>query len=423
MAGATTQADRQAQVLAAGYNGPLTDAAINQAYANAATPSDLASSGISNRQQASPSPISPSTAPTTINSAAAQQAAAGAQALLAAAASGNKAALDETIREFDKNFGLNQQQLAEQIRQFNQNYVISQAGVTGAYGTPGFASTGTLAAQNQQGNLAAQQAQITGYYNPLPQGSSGNLAVDAFQFRANPHDQQIYLNAEGGDPLKAAQHYFRDVTGAVQQAVQNAGGQWTPNSLSDWVYGTSGAAGGGQGTPTLAAQAQWAQLYGANAVPTQGQTTLAAQQQQYAQQTGLVNLISQLQANPFKQQAALGQLQPLLRGGNVAGFGQTGTVPGAGTGGMGYLQQMVDDIKSGGASNTTTTNQILDAIPTPNKMDSVNFFKAPQTTQNLVLQGIQEKYGLDPNDSLQMLKNTLPGFQAPATFGTVKRPG
>jgi len=33
---------------------------------------------------------------------------------------------------------------------------------------------------------------------------------------------------------------------------------------------------------------------------------------------------------------------------------------------------------------------------------------------------MQEKYGLDPSDSLQQIKNTLPSFQAPSTFGTIK---
>lgn len=172
-----------------------------------------------------------------------------------------------------------------------------------------------------------------------------------------------------------------------------------------------------QGAPTLAAQLQAAEQLGTY----QGQPTLAAQQQAYTQGTGLVNQIAQLQANPFRQQAAMGQLANLLGGRGVSGFGQIGAVPGAGTGGLGYLQQMIDDIKSGGAANTQSVQSTLDAIPTPNKLNSVEFFRSPTTTQNLVLQGMQEKYGIDPNDALQQIKNTMPGFTAPATYGQVRR--
>ena len=152
----------------------------------------------------------------------------------------------------------------------------------------------------------------------------------------------------------------------------------------------------------------------------QGAPTLQAQNQAYTQGLGLVNQVASLQANPFRQQTAMGQMSRLLGGQSVAGFGQTGTVPGAGTGGLGYLQQMIDDIRDPSA-NTAHMNEVLAGIPTPNKLDSTQFFRSPTTTQNLVLQGMQEKYGIDPNDALQQIKNTMPGFQAPNTFGTIRR--
>ena len=186
----------------------------------------------------------------------------------------------------------------------------------------------------------------------------------------------------------------------------------------------AGLTGVYQGQPTLAAQLQAENIAQTRAGLTgqfQGAPTLAAQNQAFTQGTGLVNQIAQLQANPFRQQAAMGQLSNLLGGRGVSGFGQIGTVPGAGTGGLGYLQQMIDDIKSGGAANSVSVNDTLNAIPTPNKLNSVEFFRSPTTTQNLVLQGMQEKYGIDPNDALQQIKNTMPGFQAPATYGTVRR--
>src|SRR5215471_13011295 len=374
---------------------------------------------------------SPGQAPGTVNNAGAQQLAAGINSLLGAIASGNQKAFDEAVRQFNETFGLQKDQFNEQIRQFNQNFGVTQAGLTGGYGVPGYAMTGTAQAQAQQANLAAQQAGLTGFYNAPAAGATGNLALDAFQFRASNQDKQIYLDAEGGDPLKAAEHYFRDVTGAVQNAVQQAGGQWNPSAMSQWVYGPQ--------TPqmTQSMQAQEANLYGyvpqninaqGIAVGASGQplTTLAAQQQAYAQQMGAIQAAAALQANPFRQQQVIGQLGPLLSGiGGVAGFQAPNTVAGVGTqggntqGGLGYMQQIIDDIKSPGA-NQASMQGVLNAIPTPNKINSADFLRSAPSTQQMVLQGMQEKYGLDPNDSLAQIKNTLPAFQAPTTFGTIK---
>jgi hypothetical protein len=110
----------------------------------------------------------------------------------------------------------------------------------------------------------------------------------------------------------------------------------------------------------------------------------------------------------------------------VAAFQAPTTVAGVGTaggnqaGGMGYLQQMIDDIRDPSA-NQTSMNQVLNAIPTPNKVNSTEFLRAAPSTQNMVLQGMQEKYGLDPTDSMAQIKATLPQFTAPTTMGSVKR--
>ena len=161
--------------------------------------------------------------------------------------------------------------------------------------------------------------------------------------------------------------------------------------------------------------------------PNVGQATLGAQQQTYAQQLGLINQAASLQANPFRQQQAIGQMGNLLAGGGVASFSAPNTVAGVGTaggntqGGMGYLSQMIDDIKNPGANNASMQG-VLDAIPTPTKLNSVEFMRAAPSTQSLVLQGIQEKYGLDPADAQAQIKATLPGFTSPQTYGTVRRP-
>jgi hypothetical protein len=132
-----------------------------------------------------------------------------------------------------------------------------------------------------------------------------------------------------------------------------------------------------------------------------------------------------LQANPFRRQRVIGQLGQVL-GGGVAGFSAPNTVAGVGTaggntrGGMGYLEQMIQDIREPGA-NTASMNQVLNAIPTPNKINSNEFLRSAPSTQSLVLQGMSERYGLDPQDSLAQIKATLPQFQSPTTMGTLKR--
>ena len=155
-------------------------------------------------------------------------------------------------------------------------------------------------------------------------------------------------------------------------------------------------------------------------------TTLTAQQQAYNQQLGAITTAAGLQANPFRQQQVLGQLGRVLGGQGVAGFSAPNTVAGVGTAGgtgtntgMAYMQQMIDDIRNPGA-NQASVNSVLNGIPTPNKINSADFLRSAPSTQNMILQGMQEKYGLDPADSLNQIKNTLPAFTAPATFGQVK---
>jgi hypothetical protein len=347
--------------------------------------------------QASGGQQASTTAATSTASSGGQQLAAGINSLLGAIASGNKQAFDEAVRQFNLQFGLDKDKFTEAIRQFNQNFAISQSGVTGMYN-----GQETQQSELQRANLAAQQAGLTGYYQ-APQGT-GNLAMDAFTYKAGPADQQTYLQAEGGDPQKAAEHYLRDVSGAVRNAVIQAGGQYGPDSLSNFVYG-NGAATGTAGVPTM-----------------------AREQQTFSQQMAAIQAAAALQANPFRQQQVIGQLGSVLNpgGAGVAGFSAPNTVAGVGTaggntqGGMGYLQQMIDDIRSPGA-NQASMNNVLSAIPTPNKVNSTEFLRSAPSTQNLVLQGMQEKYGIDPQDALTQIKNTLPQFQAPTTVGSVKR--
>lgn len=304
----------------------------------------------------------------------------------------------------------------------------------------------TLAGQSAYSNLntaaqnsALQQAGVTGMYSApgqiVPPGT--NMAGAKFS-DLDAQTQQNYYQSSGGDWNAAMNRWVADTNAAIQQAYTNAGGQGQAPGVT-----TPGAP-----TETLQAQNQYftqasdlanqfGQYYtplapgqtgqaGVN-TPQAGQMTLAGQNQAYNQQLGAITTAASLQANPFRQQQVIGQLGPLLSGATgVPGFSAPNTVAGVGTqggntqGGMGYMQQMIDDIRAGtNGANQTSMDSILNAIPTPNKVDSVDFMRSAPSTQQMVLQGMQEKYGLDPSDSMAQIKNTLPQFTAPTTFGKI----
>ncbi len=239
-------------------------------------------------------------------------------------------------------------------------------------------------------NQAVAQAGQTGIYQAPAQvyAPGTDLLGHTFQ-QLDQGAQQAYYMSNGSDWNAAMQKWANDSNKAITQSYQERGLP-LPNQ---------------QGTP---------------------QTTLAGQQQAYAQQMGAINAAATLQANPFRQAQVIGQAGRVLAGMPTAGFQAPNRVTGVGLaggntqGGMGYLQQLIDDIKSPEA-NQQTAESWLNATPTPNKIDSASFLRSTPTTQNLILQSMQEKYGLDPTDSLTQIKNTLPQFNAPNTVGQVRR--
>jgi hypothetical protein len=296
-------------------------------------------------------------------------------------------------------------------------------------GLTGYSNLNT-AAQNS----AVAQSGVTGMYSAPSQIYAPGTDITGHTFQQlDPNTQQAYYQSNGSDWNAAMQKWTNDSNAQITKWYQD-NGLPVPNQ---------------QGTPqeTLAAQnqyfnqanalaTQYGQYYqpgmpgqagqaGVN-MPQAGQTTLAGQQQAYSQQMGAITAAAALQANPFRQAQVIGQAGRVLQGLPTAGFSAPNTVTGVGTaggntqGGMGYLQQMIDDIKSPQA-NATTAQSWLDSTPTPNKIDSASFLRSTPTTQNLILQSMQEKYGLDPQDSLKQIQNTLPQFNAPSTLGTVRR--
>ena len=316
---------------------------------------------------------------------------------------------------------------------------LSQAPPTGMpqqtlAGLTGYSNLNTAAQ-----NAAIAQAGVTGMYQaPAPVAQPGVANDGSTFFQQDQATQQAYMTRFGGDPNQALNAWTNATNAAINQS-RAAQGQ-PPLT----AYGYGGNAGPQE---TLAAQnqyftqandlaTQYGQYYqpgmpgqaGAAGVnnPQLGQTTLAGQQQAYSQQMGVINAAAGLQANPFRQAQVLGQAGRVLQGMPTAAFQAPNTVTGVGTaggntqGGMGYLQQMIDDIRDPSA-NQTTAQSWLDSTPTPNKLDSQSFLSSSPTTQNLILQSMQEKYGIDPTDATAQIKATLPQFSAPQTFGTVKR--
>jgi hypothetical protein len=326
-----------------------------------------------------------------------------------------------------------------------QNQAIAQSGVTGMYQAPAqVLPPGTNAGGGKFSDLDPQTQQS--YY--LSRGSDWNAAMAAWVADSNKAiaaaNGGVLPNQQGTpqETLAAQNQYFTQASDLANQYGQ----YYTPGAPGQATQ--AGVNAPQQGQLTLAninqqntiAQA-WAQQYGyvpqfdANGQPIfqagangNPATTLAAQQQAYSQQLGAINAAAALQANPFRQQQVIGQLGRVLTGQGVAGFSAPNTVAGVGTQGgtgtdtgMAYMQQMIDDIRGGtNSANSQNVQGVLDAIPTPNKINSQDFLRAAPSTQNMLLQGMQEKYGLDPADSLAQIKNTLPAFNAPTTFGTVK---
>ena len=327
-----------------------------------------------------------------------------------------------------------------------QNAALQQAGVTGMYTAPATVyapGTDLMGHTFQQLDPEAQRA----YY--VSNGGDWNAAMQKWvndsnkQITAWYQQQGLPVPGQPGAPqetLQAQNQYFTQAADLANQFGQ----YYTPGMPGQ--ANVAGVNAPTQGQLTLANIAQqnqikqaWAQQYGyvpqfdANGQPifqepTGGgpATTLAAQQQAYAQQMGVITAAAALQANPFRQAQVMGQAGRLLAGMPSASFSAPNTVAGVGTaggntqGGLGYLQQMVDDIRNP-TPNQTTADAFLAQTPTPNKIDSTSFLRAAPSTQNILLQAMQEKYGIDPKDAMTQIQNTLPQFQAPTFAGTVKR--
>jgi hypothetical protein len=272
--------------------------------------------------------------------------------------------------------------------------------------------------------------------NPASSGTPQAPAASSAQLAAGIQSLLGAAASGNKDAINEAIREFNQTFGLDTQKFQDDVRRFNENLQ----ISQAGLTGAYQGAPTqqglLQAQniaAQNAGLTGYYVTPNglqqgtgQGVMTQAAQQQAYTQQMGAINAAAALQANPFRQAQVIGQAGRVLQGLPTAGFSAPNTVTGVGTaggntqGGMGYLSQLIADIQDP-TPNQTTAQSWLDATPTPNKLDSVSFLRSSPTTQNLILQAQQEKYGIDPQDSLKQIQATMPQFNAPNTVGTIRR--
>ena len=316
---------------------------------------------------------------------------------------------------------------------------LSQAPPTGMpqqtlSGLTGYSNLNT-AAQNS----AVAQAGVTGMYQaPAPVAQPGVANDGSTFFQQDQATQQAYMTRFGGDPNQALNAWTNATNAAINQSRASQG--LPPLD----AYGYGGNPGSQE---TLAAQnqyftqandlaTQYGQYYAPSApgqagvagvnMPQPGQTTLTGQNQAYNQQMGVINAAAGLQANPFRQAQVIGQAGRELQGLPTAGFSAPNTVTGVGTaggntqGGMGYMSQLIQDIQDPTA-NQTTAQSWLDNTPTPAKLDSVTSFMAvvADHPELNTCRSMQEKFGLDPTDSMAQIKNTLPSFTAPAGYGQV----
>jgi len=188
--------------------------------------------------------------------------------------------------------GVTQKQLDQQKAEFDAQLQFARDQMQ-QLGIPQLQINQALALMQQwqfQSQLAQVNAAMTGYWTPpqfsnklgsLAGGTGGGAAAAAglglqagTVVRTNGNQFGV-VNSDGSIAPQNDSNW-PTIYGAIQ-----AGSGIQTVTDAQWAQGTApgaGAGGGGtpQGVPTLAAQAQWAQLYGQNAPPTTGQQTLAA---------------------------------------------------------------------------------------------------------------------------------------------------
>ncbi len=304
------------------------------------------------------------------------------QQLSQALASGNKAAADEAIRQFNATFGLDSQKFAETVNEYNKNYGLAQSGVTGVNpdGTP------TLAAQKQQSDAAAQAAGITGFYSAPVAATGDRTAAAAAWQRDNPNQ---HTEAFASQPASVQAQYG-----------------YTPATTA---------------APTQTEAAHQFDV-------TSAQAALDAHNK-----TGmdLLNLASTLHADPFRQ------LQVMYGASGMDGInravqglsGQYGlpgnfTAPGAPgvdangfpTGNTATLGGAMQAYNNAGQGQTPGQQAAATGLTNPNQIIARNYNSAPQNVKDFATSALSMNNGLDQKTNDEQIQKNLPQFNAPS-FG------
>ena len=302
----------------------------------------------------------------------------------------------------------------------------------------------TQAAQQQQYAQAAQSAGITGFFNDPTQTLNAynqrGQSIGGQTFDQLPGDQQQYwLQYNQNDRTRAAQAWAQ----GTNQALVNAGtpipGQNAPTLQMQALYGQYGAPTAGQ--QTLAAQNQYAQLYGgAGAPPTAGQTTMAYQQQQYNQwlqatqearaqwtaQQNAAQSYMQMMANLrgpadwAQYQKVLGATpqgtQDLVRaaaGQYIPGGGATTGVQPEAASMNSLYNQLTGAQTSGQPSGGQELQNMQNTLVAPNQM-APQTWNALQPSQQQMLLGVWESQGYNKDDAANLFKQSLPKYATSA---------
>jgi hypothetical protein len=374
---------------------------------------------------------------------------------------GNKAAADEAIKEFNQSYDLSVSSVSGTFNGSPTQAALKQAadiayqaaGLTGTYnGAP------TLAAEKQASDLAEQQFQqgistgtLTGTYNGQQTLASQQMGLDALKAQAamqnDPFRQQQYQYGLSAGGYSKAIDAMNGTTGfATSQGgmgpsaagtntlayLGNQIAQYDPSHMGQFYANAMGQTGGayagqyqanGLQPPTAPAS------YSGAAPSTTGSPGLSAGNMPYVYN----GRVQDEYLMPDGVTVGYRDLGPAPAGAanytpSRAPMPATSTpTPANGSDGTQWLQA------SGGTSNTAsnayamggsllgsgtaTYNASLNALPnSANQIVGRNYLSADPATQNFITSGMSAKTGLDQPTLDWQIKQTMPKFNAPS-FG------
>lgn len=357
-------------------------------------------------------------------------------AYLQALATGNQAAAQEAIRQFNAGFGLDVNKFNEAIREYNQAFNISEAGLTGTYnGQP------TLAAQQQAFTQALSAAGVTGIYQGQPtlaaqqQAFSQGLSAltEAVNVQANPFKQAQVLSGEGALGFTPAMAAAAGV-GSPLASFQAPSGSAADTATLGWLASQTGAPQTAAAGQPQAGTVPPVPGMGGGQPGTTGAGTGSALQNSIDYLHGLNPTLK----DPAYQQVLLNSrgwvywpgenLDPnthLPTTGSYPGIQATFQAPTVAAAPAAPVAQAATPTPATAAAGTTSyvqdqANHWLNTLPAPNQINWTAVQSGGPGVTNLVTQAAAQKWGLDPADIQSIAKATMPQFSAPTLSGAFK---